>query len=71
MERRNGKMPEKPKKKKFKVAGGESPGDCLDRMRAEGYSPVRRTERPVFTEKDGGKVVDYQEIIFEGKLTEE
>lgn len=24
MERRNGKMPEKPKKKKFKVAGGKA-----------------------------------------------
>lgn len=71
MKKRNGKMPEKPKKKKFKVAGGESLGDCLARMRAEGYAPVRRTERPVFTEKDGEKVVDYQEIIFEGKLTEE
>ncbi|WP_411842358.1 NETI motif-containing protein [Salinicoccus sp. HZC-1] len=64
-------MPEKPKKKKFNVEGNESLSDCLDRMRAEGYAPVRRMERPVFIEKNGEKIVDHQEIIFEGKLTEE
>lgn len=64
-------MPEKPKKKKFKVEETENLSECLERMRSEGYAPVRRMEQPVFKEKDGKKVVDHQEIIFEGKLTEE
>lgn len=64
-------MLEKPKKKKFKVEADETLAGCLDRMRTEGYAPVRRMERPVFIEKNGKKVVDHQEIIFEGKLTEE
>ncbi|MFC3418600.1 NETI motif-containing protein [Salinicoccus hispanicus] len=59
-----------PKKKKFKVAENESLGECLERMRGEGYQPVRRMEQPVFIERDGERVVDHQEIIFEGKRVE-
>lgn len=64
-------MLEKPKKKKFKVEDTENLSECLDRMRAEGYTPVRRMEQPVFIEKGGKRIVDHQETIFEGKLTEE
>lgn len=64
-------MLEKPKKKKFKVEDTENLSECLDRMRAEGYAPVRRMEQPVFIEKGGKRIVDHQETIFEGKLTEE
>ncbi|WP_425473446.1 NETI motif-containing protein [Salinicoccus cyprini] len=59
-----------PKKKKFKVAENESLGECLARMREAGYQPVRRTEQPVFIERDGERVVDHQEIVFEGKRIE-
>lgn len=64
-------MPEKPKKKKFKVEETENLSECLERMRTEGYSPVRRMEQPVFIEKNGERIVDHQEIIFEGRLTKE
>ncbi|MCC4723439.1 NETI motif-containing protein [Salinicoccus sp. RF5] len=59
-----------PKKKKFKVEEGEPLEGCLARMREEGYQPVRRVERPVFIEKDGRRIVDHQEIVFEGKKIE-
>ena len=64
-------MKKMPKKKKFKVEDGESLEACLARMREEGYQPVRRVERPVFIEKDGRRIVDHQEIVFEGKKVEE
>lgn len=54
-------------KKKFSVAEGETIEACLARMKKEGYTPVRRMERPVFIEKDGETAVSHQEIIFEGK----
>lgn len=60
-----------PKKKKFKVAENESLGECLERMREEGYQPVRRMEQPVFIEKNGERIVDHQEVIFEGKKVED
>lgn len=59
------------KKKKFKVEDGESLERCLARMREEGYQPVRRMERPVFIERNGERIVDHQEIVFEGKKIEE
>ena len=64
----------KKKKMRFEVGENETIADCLDRMAAEGYQPVRRMEEPVFQEvkKDGG--VDVipvrQKIIFEGILNE-
>ena len=60
-----------PKKKKFRVERDESPADCLARMREAGYTPVRRMEQPVFIERGGRRVVDHQEIVFEGKRIEE
>ncbi|WP_083910803.1 NETI motif-containing protein [Salsuginibacillus kocurii] len=49
----------------------ESIDDCLARMKAEGYMPVRRMEEPVFTEaeseQDGEPVLLRQQIVFEGK----
>ncbi|WP_349409286.1 NETI motif-containing protein [Pseudalkalibacillus sp. SCS-8] len=62
----------KPKKKKFEVQENESIADCLDRMKEEGYMPVRRMEEPVFQEskQKGKKDVEYlrQKVVFEGKL---
>ncbi|WLD93727.1 NETI motif-containing protein [Alkalihalobacillus sp. AL-G] len=65
-------MDKKPKKKKFEVLENEEIGDCLKRMRQEGYVPVRRMEEPVFQEvkQNGKKEVEHlrQRIIFEGEL---
>jgi hypothetical protein len=62
----------KAKKMKFEVLEGESISDCLQRMDKEGYTPVRRMERPVFKEvKEKGKIEQKhykQQIIFEGKI---
>ncbi|MFL0364436.1 NETI motif-containing protein [Bacillus sp. PK3_68] len=61
------------KKKKFYLQENETIDQCLKRMSAEGYTPVRRMERPVFKEEtvDGEKKYTPigREIIFEGKLT--
>lgn len=54
-------------KKTFSVNEGETIEACLQRMKDEGYTPVRRIEKPVFVEKDGKTAVSHQEIIFEGK----
>ena len=61
----------KPKKKKFKVEKDGSIMDVLAAMKAEGYQPVRRFEKPVFKEENGEITVSHQEIMFEGKLMNE
>lgn len=55
-------------KKKFEVLEHESIEECLERMKKEGYSPVRRIEKPVFKEKGKKGEPQYlrQSIIFEG-----
>lgn len=57
----------KPNKKKFEVMETESIGDCLDRMKQEGYTPVRRMEEPIFREENGVPVPVGRKIVFEGK----
>lgn len=65
-------MSTKPKKLKFEVQENESISDCLDRIKGEGYTPVRRMEEPIFKEvNENGKIKqEYyrQKIIFEGRL---
>ncbi|MBU9721238.1 MULTISPECIES: NETI motif-containing protein [Bacillaceae] len=65
-------MSKKRAKQKFYVEDGETIDDCLNRMRAEGYVPVRRMEEPILKEvKKNGKTeveVAKQQIVFEGKL---
>lgn len=66
-------MSGKPTKKKFEVQENETISDCLDRMRKEGYQPIRRMEEPIFIEVKGAgnqvaQQVHKQKIIFEGKL---
>lgn len=62
----------KPTKRKFEVMENESIDQCLDRMKKEGYMPVRRMEEPVFQEvtKNGEDTVEPcgRRIVFEGKL---
>lgn len=53
---------------KFKVEDNETIEMCLKRMREQGYTPVKRFEKPVFIEnKDGEYEVLKQEIQFVGK----
>ncbi|MGE7602863.1 NETI motif-containing protein [Peribacillus sp. NPDC097675] len=65
----------KKSKEKFEVREGESIDDCLDRIKAEGYFPVRRTEEPIFAEKITNGKAHYEpikrKIVFEAKLFEQ
>ncbi|WP_338787773.1 NETI motif-containing protein [Metabacillus sp. FJAT-53654] len=65
-------MTSKPKKQKFIVEDNETIDDCLDRMRQEGYFPVRRMEQPIFKEEIRDNIVEHvpcgRMIVFEGKL---
>jgi hypothetical protein len=62
------------KKMQFEVQENESIEDCLDRMKKLGYTPVRRTEKPIFQEIKTGNETIYEpvarQIIFEGTLIE-
>lgn len=57
-------------KKTFHVLENETVSECLERMAKEGYTPVRRIEKPVFIEvsKNGKREHQpaYQKILFEG-----
>ncbi|MBM7704230.1 NETI motif-containing protein [Metabacillus iocasae] len=65
-------MSNKKKKCLFELRSDETISECLDRMKAEGYVPVRRMEKPVFEEQIINGKKEYvpvkQQIIFEGKL---
>ncbi|WP_323704364.1 NETI motif-containing protein [Mammaliicoccus sp. Dog046] len=53
---------------KFRVEDNETIEMCLKRMRDQGYTPVKRFEKPVFIEKENGEIeVLKQEIQFVGK----
>ena len=58
-------------KKIFEVKENETITECLERIKSQGYVPVRRTEKPIFQEVINGKEVTYEpvgrEIIFEAK----
>ena len=62
----------KPKKQRFELQENESIDACLERMKREGYLPVKRTEKPIFKEVKNGGQTEYvpiaRQIIFEGKL---
>ncbi|QHT45542.1 NETI motif-containing protein [Bacillus sp. SB49] len=53
-------MPSKNSKKRFEVQENETIGQCLDRMKREGYRPIRRAEEPIFREetRNGEKVME-------------
>ncbi|WP_088072125.1 NETI motif-containing protein [Gottfriedia luciferensis] len=59
-------------KKKFEVYENETINDCLERMQAEGYKPVKRMEVPVFSEQMVNGKIEIEptgrKIVFEGKL---
>lgn len=64
----------KKKKEIFEVAEGESIDACLERVKAAGYFPTKRIEKPIFEEKVKDGKVEYapvqRKIIFEAKLIE-
>ncbi|PLT27494.1 NETI motif-containing protein [Peribacillus deserti] len=61
----------KGKKVNFEVGEHESIDECLERMKAEGYTPVRRMEKPIFKEVMKNGNVEYEpfgrRIVFEAK----
>jgi NETI protein len=63
----------KKKKQRFEVNENETISQCLDRMKEEGYTPVRRMEEPIFQEVviNGKKDVEPcgSKIVFEGVLS--
>ncbi|MBM7632144.1 NETI motif-containing protein [Geomicrobium sediminis] len=59
------------RKKTFEVEEHETISDCLARIDGEGYRPVRRMEKPIFTEDSNKNVtVKEQRIVFEAVLKE-
>lgn len=62
------------KKRMYEVGEHESIDDCLNRMKKEGYAPVRRMEKPIFKEVEKNGAMDYEpagrQIIFEAKPVE-
>jgi NETI protein len=67
-------MSKRTKKKNFEVGENETIEQVLERMKIEGYLPVRRIETPIFEEviQHGKKEVKPcgRIIIFEGILSE-
>jgi hypothetical protein len=64
----------KKRKERFEVLDTETIEECLERMRKEGYQPIRRMEKPIFEERMVNSNKEYvpvkQQIIFEGLLVE-
>lgn len=64
----------KKSKEKFEVNDGESIDECLNRIKAAGYYPVRRTEEPIFAERIENGMPHYEpikrKIVFEAKILE-
>jgi len=62
------------KKKMYEVGENESIDECLNRMKKEGYAPVRRMEKPIFKEVEKNGTVEYEpagrKIIFEARPVE-
>ncbi len=62
------------KKQLYEVGENESIDECLDRMKKDGYVPVRRMEKPIFKEVKKDGAAEYEpagrQIIFEAKLLE-
>jgi len=61
-------------KMKFEVQENETIDDCLERIKKQGYVPIRRTEKPIFQEVIKGGETCYEpvgrEIVFEAVINE-
>ena len=64
-------MGKKSKKVLYELQENETIASCLDRMKKDGYMPVRRMEKPIFEENEINGKKEYvpvkQQIVFEGK----
>lgn len=62
------------KKRKYEVGENGSIDECLARMKADGYAPVRRMEKPIFKEIKRDGTIEYEpagrQIVFEARLIE-
>jgi hypothetical protein len=62
------------KKRNYEVGENESIDECLNRMKKDGYAPVRRMEKPIFKEVEKNGAMDYEpagrQIIFEARPLE-
>jgi hypothetical protein len=62
------------KKMQFEVQENESIDACLERIKKQGYVPIRRTEKPIFQEVVNGKEISYKpvgrQIVFEAVINE-
>lgn len=47
----------------FEVNENESIASCLERIKKEGYRPIRRIEEPIFIERDNGEIEVYRQYI--------
>lgn len=60
------------KKMTFEVQENETIEECLERIKNQGYSPTRRTEKPIFQEVIKGSETAYdpvgRQIIFEARV---
>jgi hypothetical protein len=58
----------------FEVQANETIDECLARIKKAGYTPVRRTEKPIFKEVKKGDSVTYEpagrQIVFEARKVE-
>ena len=63
------------KKMQFEVQENETIDRCIERMKNQGYTPIRRTEKPIFQEVVKGNETNYvpvgRKIIFEAVLNDE
>ncbi|WP_245734214.1 NETI motif-containing protein [Sporolactobacillus nakayamae] len=55
------------RKKQFIVGDQETITQCLERMKREGYTPIRRTEKPIFRETPSGPECFGSQCVLEGK----
>jgi hypothetical protein len=62
------------RKMQFEVQENESIEACLERIKKQGYVPVRRTEKPIFQEVVTGSEISYEpvgrQIVFEAIINE-
>jgi hypothetical protein len=62
------------KKREFEVLESETIEECLNRIKDEGYYPIKRIEKPIFKEVIKGSSVTYEpagrNIVFEAKQIE-
>ncbi|UFT99904.1 NETI motif-containing protein [Radiobacillus kanasensis] len=52
----------KNKKKRYQMEKNETIEQCLERIKRDGYMPVRRTEQPVFQEKKENGETSYEPV---------